>query len=137
METRAALKFGRKAARDQLFFPFFFFDSNRLEILSFEDLAAIQAFHIVDAVTPCDDLGAVVLASGLHKSNMGFILMIVMALSRGVMDRFGGISACPVSKTTGFLARRVKILTDAVPYPAYAQVARDGASAAARARNAA
>ena len=52
--------------RELLFF--FFFDGDGLEILSFEDLTAIQAFHVIHAVAPCDDLRAVVLASGLHKA---------------------------------------------------------------------
>ena len=64
--------------------PFvFFFNGDGFEIFSFEDLAAIQAFDIVHAVASCQYLGAGVLARGLHKSNMGFILMMGMSLSRG------------------------------------------------------
>jgi hypothetical protein len=34
-------------------------------------LTAIETLHVIDAVAPCDHLGTVVLASGLHKGNMG------------------------------------------------------------------
>jgi len=56
--------------RDPLF-VFFFFDGDGFQVLGFEDLAAIETFHVIDAVAPCDNLGTVVLASGLHKGNMG------------------------------------------------------------------
>ena len=39
-----------------------------LEIFGFEDLAAIETFHVVHAVPAGDDLGARVLTSGLHNS---------------------------------------------------------------------
>ena len=76
---------GRGAARGQLFFLILFFNSDGLEIFGFKDLTAIQAFNIIHAVASRDDHGAVVLTSGLHKSNMGFILMMATPLSRGIL----------------------------------------------------
>ena len=55
-------------ATGQLFFLFVLFNGDRLEIFGVEDLTAIQAFHIIYAVTPCDDFGAIVFTSGLHKT---------------------------------------------------------------------
>jgi hypothetical protein len=46
-------------------------------------LTAIQTFHIIHAVASCDDLGTGMLTCGLHKSNMGFILMMPNPVSRG------------------------------------------------------
>jgi len=43
------------------------FDCYGFEILSFEDLAAIQTFQVLNAIAPGDDLCTVVLASVLHK----------------------------------------------------------------------
>jgi len=68
----------RSAAAQLLFF--FFFNGDGFEIFSFEDLAAIQAFDIVHAVASCENLGAGVLARGLHKaiwdySNDGKVLV--------------------------------------------------------------
>jgi hypothetical protein len=34
-------------------------------------LTAVEAFHVIDSVAPCDNLSTAVLASGLHKGNMG------------------------------------------------------------------
>jgi len=39
-----------------------------LEIFSFEDLPAIETFHVVNPVSAGNDLGARVLTSGLHNS---------------------------------------------------------------------
>ena len=86
---------GRRAARGQLFFLFIFFNGDGLEIFGFKDLAAIQAFNIIHAVASRDDHGAVVLTSGLHKSNMGFILMMATPLSRGILP----INAWPGSES--------------------------------------
>ena|SRR5260370_21377099 len=68
----------RSAAAQLLFF--FFFNGDGFEIFSFEDLAAIQAFDIIHAVASCENLGAGVLARGLHKaiwdySNGGKVLV--------------------------------------------------------------
>jgi len=59
-----------EAAREQLFVVFFF-DCDGFQVLGFEDLTAFQTFHVVYAVAPRDHLGPAVLASGLHKGNMG------------------------------------------------------------------
>jgi len=45
---------------------FFFLDFHGFKVFGFEDLAAVQTFNIVDAVSPGDYLGTVVVASGLH-----------------------------------------------------------------------
>jgi hypothetical protein len=42
------------------------FDGNRLQIFGFEDLFAIEAFHIVHAVAAGDDYRFLMLAGGLH-----------------------------------------------------------------------
>jgi hypothetical protein len=47
---------------------FLFLDVHGLEIFGFEDLAAVEAFNVVDPVPAGDDLGARVLTSGLHNS---------------------------------------------------------------------
>jgi hypothetical protein len=56
-----------KRARGQLPF-FFFFNGDGFEILGLEDLTAIQALHIIHAVSPRDDLCAGVFTRGLHKA---------------------------------------------------------------------
>ena len=38
------------------------------EVLGFENLAAIETFNVLHAVTPGDDLRTGVVTSGLHKS---------------------------------------------------------------------
>jgi hypothetical protein len=50
--------------------PLFFFllDLHGVEIFILEDLMAIQTFQVVHAVSPGDDPGAGVLASGLHNN---------------------------------------------------------------------
>jgi hypothetical protein len=50
---------------EELFF--FFFDFDGFEILCFENLAAIEALHVVDAVSSSDHLGAGMVTSGLHN----------------------------------------------------------------------
>jgi hypothetical protein len=74
---------GRVEPRDQLLFVVFV-NGDGFEILGFEDLAAIQTFDIIHAVTSRDDHGAGVL-TGLHKTDMGSILMMAMLLSRGIL----------------------------------------------------
>jgi hypothetical protein len=49
---------------------FLILDSDLFEIIGFEDLAAIQALHVVYAVAPGNNLSAVVLTSGLHKARL-------------------------------------------------------------------
>jgi hypothetical protein len=48
----------------RLVFVLFYFYG--FKVFGLEDLAAIQAFDIVHAVAPGDDLGAVMVTSGLH-----------------------------------------------------------------------
>jgi hypothetical protein len=52
-----------------LLFLFFFLDLHGIEVFVLEDLMAIQTFQVVDAISPGDDLGAGVLASGLHNND--------------------------------------------------------------------
>ena len=49
----------------ELFFVLFHFDG--FEILSFENLAAVEALHVIDAVSSSDHLGAGMVTSGLHN----------------------------------------------------------------------
>jgi hypothetical protein len=49
---------------------FLFLDGNGFEILSVEDLAAIQAFHVIDAISPSNNLGFGVGTDGLHKQGI-------------------------------------------------------------------
>jgi len=74
----------RAIACDPLFFFVVFVNGDGFEILGFEDLAAIQTFNIIHAVASHDDHGAGVL-TGLHKTDMGFILMMAILLSRGIL----------------------------------------------------
>ena len=48
---------------------FLFLDLHGIEVFVLEDLMAIQTFQVVDAISPGDDLGAGVLASGLHNND--------------------------------------------------------------------
>jgi hypothetical protein len=63
---------------------FFGFYRDRLEILSLENLLAVQAFHIVDTVSTGDDCCLFVLTGGSHTETWGIrnILMIHSAVSR-------------------------------------------------------
>ncbi len=45
----------------------FFLDFHGFKILSLEDLTAVQAFHVIHAVSPGDDLGAGMVTNGLHN----------------------------------------------------------------------
>jgi len=47
---------------------FFFLDLHGIEVFVLEDLMAIQTFQVVHAISPGNDLGAGVLASGLHNN---------------------------------------------------------------------
>jgi hypothetical protein len=47
---------------------FVLFGVDRLEILGFEDLAAVEAFHVLDAVAAGNHLGPGVFANGKHKT---------------------------------------------------------------------
>ena len=51
-------------AGDELFL--FVVDNYGLKILGFEDLPAVQTFHIIDAIASGDDDGTGVLTIGLH-----------------------------------------------------------------------
>jgi hypothetical protein len=42
-------------------------DFDRFQVLGLEDLAAVQTFHVVHAVSPGNNLGAIVVTSGLHS----------------------------------------------------------------------
>ncbi len=44
---------------------------NRLEIFGFEDLAAIEAFHVIHPIAASDDDGFLMVAGGRHKSTLG------------------------------------------------------------------
>jgi hypothetical protein len=46
---------------------FVVFDFYGFKVFGLEDLAAIQAFDVVDAVTAGNDLGTGMVTSGLHK----------------------------------------------------------------------
>ena len=63
---------------------FLVFDSDRLQILSFEDLTAVETLNIVDAVPARDHLRSLVVTGGLHKKETEIrpILMVQTALSR-------------------------------------------------------
>ncbi|MBV9506019.1 MAG: hypothetical protein JO323_13545 [Acidobacteriia bacterium] len=47
---------------------FVFFDLDRFEVFSFENLAAIETFHVVHAIAPGDDLRAVMITGDWHKT---------------------------------------------------------------------
>jgi hypothetical protein len=65
----------------------FFVHSDRFQIFGFNDYTAVEAFQVVDAVTPGNDHSAVMLANGrygldgLHKADYGFILTMSLNLS--------------------------------------------------------
>ena len=46
----------------------FFLDFHGFDVLGFENLSAVQTFHVVDAGSSGDDLGAGVLTGGLHNN---------------------------------------------------------------------
>jgi hypothetical protein len=46
---------------------FLFLDFHGFKVFRLEDLSAIETFHIVDAISTGDHLGASVLTSGLHN----------------------------------------------------------------------
>jgi hypothetical protein len=48
----------------------FFLGFHGFKVLSLEDLAAIETFHVVDAVSSGYDLGAGVLTGGLHRTTI-------------------------------------------------------------------
>jgi hypothetical protein len=54
--------------RGRLVLVFLYFDG--LEVFGLEDLTAVQTLHVIDAVTPGNDLGTDVVASGLHKTTL-------------------------------------------------------------------
>src|SRR5205823_5834052 len=64
------------------------------QIFSFHDHAAVEAFQIIDAVTPGDNYCAVMLANGryrlreLHKADYGFILTMSLDLSSPKITKF-------------------------------------------------
>ena len=53
--------------RARTLFLVLFLDFHGLKVFGLEDLAAIQAFHVIHAVSPGDDLGAGMVTSGLHN----------------------------------------------------------------------
>ena len=63
---------------------FLVFDSDRLQIFSFENLTAIETLNVVDAVPARDHLRSLVVTGGLHKKETEIrpILMIQDGLSR-------------------------------------------------------
>jgi hypothetical protein len=59
-------------------------DGNRLEVFGFEDLPAIEALYVVDAISTGEDDCSFMLAGGLHiqKLGLGIIVMIQQVVSR-------------------------------------------------------
>ncbi len=55
---------------------FFFLDCHGFKVFGLEDLAAIETFHVVDAVSSGDHLGAVVVTSGLHNQRLDEVYSI-------------------------------------------------------------
>ena len=47
---------------------FLFLDFHGFKVFGLEDLATVETFDIIHAISPGDDLGTGVLASGLHNS---------------------------------------------------------------------
>jgi len=47
---------------------FLFLDLYLFKVFGLEDLAAIEAFHVINAVSTGDHLGAGMVTSGLHNS---------------------------------------------------------------------
>jgi hypothetical protein len=47
-----------------------FLDFHWLKVFGLEDLTAIKALHVIDAVSPGDDLGAGMVTSGLHTPTL-------------------------------------------------------------------
>ena len=72
----------------------FFVHSDRFQIFGFHDHPTVEAFEVVDAVTPGDDYSAVMLANGryrlngLHKADYGFILTMSLDLSSTKIDNY-------------------------------------------------
>jgi len=48
----------------------FFLGFHGFKVFSFEDLTAIQTFHVVHAISSRNDLRAGVLTSGLHRTTI-------------------------------------------------------------------
>lgn len=48
----------------------FVLDFHGFKVFSLEDLPAIQAFHVIDAISAGDHLGAGMFASGLHNKRL-------------------------------------------------------------------
>src|SRR5262249_37503912 len=65
-----------------------FFDCYVFEVLGFKDLTAIETFDVLDAVTPGDDLGTVVLTSGLHNARLRIYSNEAETLVKGLPDIF-------------------------------------------------
>jgi hypothetical protein len=61
-------------------------DSHRLQVFGFEDLPAIEALHVVNAVSTGEDDCSFMVAGGLHIQNLdlGIIVMVQQAVSRGL-----------------------------------------------------
>ncbi len=55
---------------EALFLSFFLVGFEGFKVFGFEDLAAIETFYVVHAVSSGDDLGAGVFTSGLHKTRL-------------------------------------------------------------------
>ena len=78
-----------------------FVHSDRFQIFGFDDRSAVEAFQIIDAITPGDDYSAVVLANGryrlrgLHKADYGFILTMSLDLSSPKITEFCLIQPFP------------------------------------------
>jgi hypothetical protein len=54
---------------------FFFLNLHGFDVFGLEDLLAVQTFQVVHAVSPGDDLGSGMLASGLHKQGLDEIIL--------------------------------------------------------------
>jgi hypothetical protein len=47
---------------------FFLLNFQRFQVFGLEDLAAVETFHVIDAVSPGQNLCTGVVANGLHNS---------------------------------------------------------------------
>ena len=56
----------RLSAFSRLVFLFFFVNGNRIEVLRFENLSAIKATDVIDAIAAVKEFGSLVL-TGLHS----------------------------------------------------------------------
>jgi hypothetical protein len=68
---------------------FLFFDGYRFEVFSFENLPAIEAFHVIDPISSGEDHSSGMLTNGLHNQ-YGIILAAPRLLSSPIYVSFPG-----------------------------------------------